>query len=567
MFLIFALASVTAMTAAASAATFGSVVAIGGTPADIALDESRGLLYVADFGGHVIDVMSTATNTIQSSINVQPWPGAIALSADAQYLLVAHFCNYPTTPACSNAITLIHLADSSQQIFSLANAPLGMAFRGSGQALIVTTTNFLLFNPATGQNELVAPVVNVAASAPVPLATFPGQILQSALTASADGSTIWGIASAGTTNQLAFQYTGSSNSISALTITSAPLLLPRVSSSADGTYATVGYTLFSTSGSLYLKGRYPDTIASTNITGSVIDSVNGIIYAQFPDKNQPTGPATSNSGSTATTPLPSAMLIMDSDNLTFRDRISIPEDMVGRAVLNSAATTLYAVSESGVMVLPVGSLNSNHRLAAAQEDLLLATNFCNSGILSQSLTITDPGGGHTAFALSTTQAGVTIVPAGGTTPATVQVMVDPTAIPFSGGTNAIPLTLTSSSAVNQPKPVRLLINNPDPSQRGTIIDQPGVLSDILPDQTRNRVYVLRQDMNQLLVFDGTSLAVIATLRTATSPTMMAMTSDQHYLMVGHNDSQLVSVYDLNLLQPAAPILMPGGAFRPLHRRL
>src|ERR1700733_3562968 len=112
MFLSFALASVTAMTAAASAPTFGSVVAIGGSAADIALDESRGLLYVADFGGNVIDVMSTATNTIQSSINVQPWPGAIALSADAQYLLVAHFCNTttaggPTAPPCSNAITLI----------------------------------------------------------------------------------------------------------------------------------------------------------------------------------------------------------------------------------------------------------------------------------------------------------------------------------------------------------------------------------------------------------------------------------------------------------------------------
>jgi uncharacterized protein (TIGR03437 family) len=254
------------------------------------------------------------------------------------------------------------------------------------------------------------------------------------------------------------------------------------------------------------------------------------------------------------------MLIMDSDNLTFRDRISIPEDMVGRAVLNAAATVLYAVSESGVMVLPVGLLNSYHRLAATREDLLVATNFCNRGVLSQSLTITDPGGGQTDFAVTTNQPGVTIVPAVGTTPATVQVLADPTAIPFSGGTTAVTLTLTSRSAVNQPKPVRLLVNNPDPSQRGTIIDQPGVLSDILPDTGRNRVYVLRQDMNQLQVFDGNSLGVIATLRTATSPTMMAMTSDQKYLLAGHDDSQLVTVYDLDALQPVTPILMPGGHY-------
>ncbi len=555
------LAVAAALAAPASAPTFGSVVAIGGSASDIALDESRGLLYVANFGAHVIEVMSTGSSAIQASINVLPWPGAIALSPDAQYLLVAHYCNGVTAPACTNAITSIDLANNNaQQIFPLATPPLGVAFLGTGQALVITTTNILLLNPTSGQNQLVETITSVAMNVPVPLATFPGQILQAALAASADGSTIWGIASAGTPAQLVFQYTGLTNSISGLIVTSSPLLLPRISSAADGSYAMVGYTLVGTrGGSLYLKGRYPDAIASLNITGSAIDSVGGTIYAQLPDANQPAGPTTSISTS-ATPALPAAMLIMDADNLTFRDRISIPEDMVGRAVLNAAATVLYAVSESGVMVLPVGKLNSSHRVAATQEDLLVSTNFCNSGVLSQSLTITDPGGGQTAFALTTTQPGVTIVPASGTTPATVQVLVNPTAIAFSGGTTAITLTLTSRSAVNRPRPVRLLVNNPDPSQRGTVIDQPGVLSDILPDQARNRLYVLRQDMNQLLVFGGNSLSVIATLRTATSPTMMAMTPDQHFLMVGHNDSQLVTVYDLNLLQPVTPILMPGGHF-------
>jgi uncharacterized protein (TIGR03437 family) len=254
------------------------------------------------------------------------------------------------------------------------------------------------------------------------------------------------------------------------------------------------------------------------------------------------------------------MLIMDSDNLTFRDRISIPEDMVGRALLNSAATTMYAVSESGVMVLPVGSLNTYHRIAAEQEDILVSTNFCSSSLLSRSLTISDPGGGHTDFTLTTSQSGVTILPAQGTTPATVQIMVDPKSVPAAGGTTAIFLTLKSQSAVNQPRPVRLLINNPDPSQRGAIISQPGLLSDILPDQARNRVYVLRQDLNQLLILDGTSFSVLATLRTATSPTMMAMTVDGRYLLVGHDDSQLITVHDLTNLQTVAPILMPGGHF-------
>jgi len=550
------LASAIALANPAAAAVFGSVVAIGGSASDIALDELRGVLYIANFGASSIQIMSTVDNSVRSSMNVLPFPGAIALSSDSQYLLVAHYCNVTpsvqTSPACSNAITSIRLADGYQQVFSLANPPLGVAFVGSSQALVVTTANILLLSPSTGQTQLVGTIANVAKTLPVPSATFPGQIVEASLTSSADGSTVWGIASAGTSAQLIFQYSGPAATISGVIATTTPALLPRISSASDGTFAMAGYVLVGPGG--YVKGRYPAIVSSPNITGSVIDTKNGLIYAQFPDNNQPTGPPTSASS------LQPAMLIMDADNLTFRDRINIPEDMTGRAVINSAANTVYAISESGVMVLPVGSLNTYHRIAATTEDILAATNFCNRSALTQSLTITDPGGGKTAFTVSTTQQGVTIVPATGVTPATVQVYIDPTVIPGSGGTAAITLSLSSPSAVNQPKPVRLLVNNPDPSQRGTIIDQPGVLTDILADPVRNRIYALRQDMNQLQVFDAGSLKVIATLRTATSPTMMSMTADQKFLMVGHDDSQLITVYDLTALAPVAPILLPGGHF-------
>jgi len=97
--LIATLAAIPAVAAPVSAAVFGSVVAIGGSASDIALDESRGLLYIANFGASAIEVMSTTDNTIPSSMNVPPFPGAIALSADAQYLLIAHYCNlFPPPP-------------------------------------------------------------------------------------------------------------------------------------------------------------------------------------------------------------------------------------------------------------------------------------------------------------------------------------------------------------------------------------------------------------------------------------------------------------------------------------
>ena len=65
---VFALLCV--LTPAAAAATFGTVVPIGGHASDIALDEERGVLYIANFTANQIDVMSLRTNTIERSINV-----------------------------------------------------------------------------------------------------------------------------------------------------------------------------------------------------------------------------------------------------------------------------------------------------------------------------------------------------------------------------------------------------------------------------------------------------------------------------------------------------------------
>ena len=93
-------AALTAGSAPLDAATFGAVVPIGGHAADIALDRTRAALYVANFTANVIDVISTADNSIQSSMNVAPQPGALALSMDSHYLLAAHYGNWAPRTRC-----------------------------------------------------------------------------------------------------------------------------------------------------------------------------------------------------------------------------------------------------------------------------------------------------------------------------------------------------------------------------------------------------------------------------------------------------------------------------------
>ena len=85
-----ALAALLSSATPSPAATFGTVVPIGGHASDIALDESRGLLYIANFTANRIEVMSTADYSIHTSMNVAPQPAALAISGDGKYLMIAH---------------------------------------------------------------------------------------------------------------------------------------------------------------------------------------------------------------------------------------------------------------------------------------------------------------------------------------------------------------------------------------------------------------------------------------------------------------------------------------------
>jgi uncharacterized protein (TIGR03437 family) len=545
------------------AASFGTVVPIGGHASDIALDESRGVLYIANFTANRIEVMSLADHSIRTSMNVAPQPGALAISPDSQFLLIAHYGNYNPPDTSKNAITLIRLADNTRQTFTTGDPPLGVAFIADGRALIVTTSGLELFDPLTGAMQVVDTFANLGKQLPATLATFPSQVILAALSASADRTVVYGIADSGTA-QAFYRFDAKKGQIFALGVVASPKPLPRVSVAADGSWCMIGlYKLDPQANDL---AQFPNAATSANVGGNAIDSKNGIIYAQIltvsptTQPNSPSGiPATTPAG-TASPATPPVLSILDADNLTVRDSLSLPENITGRMTLNSAADAIYAVSDSGVILLPVGSLKQYHRLAASPADLVARGNFCNRNVITQSLTITDPGGGNTDFLISSNVTGVTVAPYSGITPATVQVRVDPSAFQNQNGTVTALLTLSSVMAVNLPTPVRLLINNRNPDQRGTFVNVAGNLTDILADPVRNRFYIVQQDRNLVLVFDGATQTQIAALRTSTTPTQMAITFDRKYLIIGHDNSQFAYVYDLDTFQQQMPIQFPPGHY-------
>src|SRR5215467_518718 len=152
-----------ALSAASWAGTFGTVVPISGNASDIVLDEARGVLYIANFTANRIEVMNTSDLTIPRSINVSPQPGAIALSPDGRYLVVTHYGNFDAASKApqQNALSVIDVGSGGVQTFSLGSPPMGVAFGNDGRALILTSNDFLLFDPLTGAIQVLDTVANV----------------------------------------------------------------------------------------------------------------------------------------------------------------------------------------------------------------------------------------------------------------------------------------------------------------------------------------------------------------------------------------------------------------------
>jgi uncharacterized protein (TIGR03437 family) len=545
------------------AAAFGTVVPLVGHASDIALDETRGRLYISNFTANRIEVLNTSTNALLGPINVSAQPGSLALSPDGQYLVVTNYANWGTStpPVGANLVTILDLVNNSRTTYSTGDPALSVAFvsygsRRSGMALIATTSAFYLLDPANGTLTLIDTVANLAKSLPVPQATFPGQVTQAAMTTAADGVHVWGVADANTGTQLIYYFDSNTGRMISQVWVTTPALLPRVTVAADGSWAMIGWALYTRAqcgGGFMIKSRHTGAIGSPNVTGHAADSKNNILYAQVADSSQPVLPPYSLNK-------PPYFAIMDADNLNVRDKIQMAENMVGRALLNRAGTSMYAISDSGVMVMPVGNLSRSRRLTVSTEDMLVQTNFCNRTALKQTFRIDDMSGGGTDFSISAAQPGLAISPGSGTTPATITVTVDPTAFQSTYGTIPVTLTVNSTNAVNLPQKVRLLISNPDQDQRGSIVNIPGVLTDVLADSARNRYYVVRQDTNEVLVFDGSNNQLRTRLRAGNRPHRIALSNDAKMLLVANADSQYISVFDLDTMQPQTPVQLPSGHF-------
>jgi uncharacterized protein (TIGR03437 family) len=457
--------------------------------------------------------------------------------------LVSHFGNRAVPASPSNGLTLIDLRNNNaKQAFTLPNPPLGVAFGIDNKALVVTTAEFISFDPTFGTTQLIGTIQNEAAKAlPQPPQSFPPQITQASVGASADGYFIWGLG-----DQIMFRYNVIGRNLITTTYSGNPKMAPRVVAvSNDGAQAAMGYWLSDIDPNYQFQRIYAEwqePVGELQRGGHAIDSTRGLIYSEVPKDLAD----------------PPVLMVQDLDNLALREKIQMPEHIAGRSVLSSDGTTMYSSSDSGVMVLPVGKLNTVPRLETSVEDLVFRGNFCDRDAASQTFVIRDPGGAKVPFTISSSNSGVRVTPSSGTTPAVIKVTVDPNVFSSQKGTVAVNLTFTSTTAVNIIPPVRVLVNSREPDQRGTFVNVPGKLVDLVADPGKDQYYVLRQDKNQLLVFDGSNNTIKTTMRTCNVPSGMTITHDRRFLLVACEAARIMTVIDLEIMQLRTPIHTPNA---------
>src|ERR1019366_8490415 len=301
---LFSLALLATLTVSiASAATFGRVVTTGGPASDIALDEKRGFLYIANYTSARIDVMSLADYSISRSMSVAAYPGGVAISPDGHYLVVTHYASSngaALTQPGQDAVTVIDLTNNQKRTFGLSSGPVGVAFGIDGMALILTQNEFLLLDPASGATTVLGSVANVvSATLPVPQATFPPQIIAGSLMATADGSHIFGVGGAGSgSNVLLFSYQVSSSNITANFGPTDLRVGPRVISvSRDGSYYMSGSALVASgpgflgdrtaAGPVIAQWPLPSGTSPLNVGSIAIRSSKGLIYGQITSTQPP----------------------------------------------------------------------------------------------------------------------------------------------------------------------------------------------------------------------------------------------------------------------------------------
>ncbi len=535
-------------------AKFGTQITLPGIINDVAVDEVRRLVYAANYTAGRVEVVSMDTQQRIGSFPTSPQPAAtsgIAISPNRQWLVAT---SQPVTSGVpqQSSVTVVNLNDTSdRRHFAFTAQPIGVAFEYTNKAVIITETDLREFDPVDGSSKILFTFESGVGTVGLPVSppTLPREIVSANISASADGRWIFGV-----TPEFVFSYqVVKPVGLLRLRLTSTmvnPPIFNQVSGSPDGSHFMAGQLLLTNDLQVIADTPEADGTGSDFVGGTGYNPVTGELYGSFGSFNDIIA------GGDDSHPRRGIMQVLDNENLFVSTRVRLTERIFGRIQPSSDGTYSYAVSESGLLYLPVSDLGGLPQLEVnpADRNLFFQFGFCSQFPITKTLRIESPAGSEpAAFSLSTDvfrssdRPGVLFEPSEGFTPADVKVTVDPGALGPVQGTNAIEVKI-ETNAVNVAQTALVLTNVRDVDQKGTLHPVPGHLIQVLADKYRDRFYVL-DDLNfKVLVFDSNTMTQIAEFKTGNTPTSMTLSNDTRYLIVANSRGEHVSIFELNQLK-------------------
>ena len=542
-------------------ATFGTVVAHAQPLADLALDEARKRLYVVNTASNQVEVFATNTNPprLSSTIATDSTPLAIAISPSGKSLYVACYG--------ASALDIIDLTSAtfSARSVTLAASPEGLAVGFNEKVLISTIGTgtgqdvLITYDPTADAAHALQAIVIAPAAPSAPSLPPPGGVMALAsharLQASRDGRTIVGVHEAAAT-RTAFVFDVTSSTV--LSSRTVPAISPVVAVSPDGSRFLTGPMLFETASMLVLAQQNTANSPFVFPAGTTFNTQTvqgGAVYAQTS-----TGQVLVTSYNIVPVASPAAksntaeLLFNTPDNLLIQLGIQLPENLGGKMVITSDSATIYAISESGFLVLPIGTLQQSPLAIPDTNVALLASDQCGITAAQNSAVIpVRNAGGKTLTAtvqvLTSTATSpsvrVTNRPYGGDVTAQFN-----SAVARNLGTNTPDqLLIQSSEAVNIIPTVRVFQNNRNAESRGTIIplDTGGGsmgLTDMVADAARQRLYIANPGLNRIEVFDFEKQQLLAPIAVGQLPLSLAFGNDGNTLYVANSGAESISIVDL-----------------------
>jgi len=569
------------------AATFGVVVPHTAPVADIAIDQARNRLYLLNptVNPPTVEVYNTATKPPSlapgtSSIAVDPVPLSMAMSRSGRYLYVACY-----TSAALDIIDLNQLARVAT--VRLSANPEAVAVGYDEKVLISTIGTstgqgiLSVYDPnATAANSLRALVVAPAAPT-VPTLPPPGDNAylsgHSRMAATPDGKTIVGVHEQAASRAVWVYDVASATVLRSRTIAnsgsnaSPPTAILAVS--PDGSRLLSGNILFDATSLLVLGQQNANNAPFTFAAGSNFSTQTAQGGAVFtPDgKSLLTAynivPVQSPAAQVGT----SQLLVNSPDNLLVQLGFQLPEQLSGKLAITSDGAAVYAISESGFMQLPIGTVQQTSPIAVPDSNVaLLATDQCgvtaaqNSAVIS----VRNAGGSRmavTAQVLASTATSVQVKTTAKSYGADLTAQINPNVSRTLGTAAPDQLLIQSSEAVNIIPAVRIYQNNRNAEARGNIVPvDTGAgslgLTDLVADPARPRLYIANPGLNRIEVFDTQQQQFLTPIPTGQLPRSIALAGDGNTLYVANSGGEFLTVVDVSKLAVTGTVAFPPLPF-------